>query len=160
MSPTQIAQLATPALLAYHNELAAKLGKTPTKRFPTRTDGIRRTAQLAAQLHLNGGTKVEAADTMLSAPKSDRVLRLEVAEARRVNKAVMKATRVLVNAAKVDGRLANADKKPSVSARCRELFTTHDNAAIFAILQAEYGLDDKKRGYPAWYRADAKRRGS
>lgn len=33
------------------------------------------------------------------------------------------------------------------------------NSEIWAILKEEFSLDDTKKGYPAWYRADAKRRG-
>lgn len=66
MIPTDAELDALPgsALLALHNELAARCGKVATKRFPTRTDGVRRTAAMARQLRALDWT-VTSTDAML-----------------------------------------------------------------------------------------------
>lgn len=33
------------------------------------------------------------------------------------------------------------------------------NAEVWEVIQKKFNLDDKKKGYPAWYRMDLKRRG-
>jgi len=50
--------------------------------------------------------------------------------------------------------------KETVSAVARALVLAgNDNAEIWSVLQKRFGLDDKKRGYPAWYRNELRRKG-
>lgn len=52
------------------------------------------------------------------------------------------------------------ERKPSVASVARELILAGlDNAAVFTKLHEQFGLDDGKKHYPAWYRSDLKRKG-
>jgi len=58
--------------------------------------------------------------------------------------------------------LVKKDKAPrvSVSSVARELILAgKSNTEVFAALQKQFKLDDKKKSYPAWYRADMTRKG-
>jgi hypothetical protein len=57
----ELARLPGSSLLAEHNRLADLLGKTATRRFPTHADGVRRTAQLAAQIRADLARRAEVA---------------------------------------------------------------------------------------------------
>lgn len=51
-------------------------------------------------------------------------------------------------------------KRQSVSARCCELILEgKDNKEVWEVIKKEFGLDDKKRGYPAWNRSKLRREG-
>lgn len=55
---------------------------------------------------------------------------------------------------------AKKPAKRTVTSVVREMiFGGLTNAEIWAAIKEEFKLDDKKKSYPAWYRADAKRRG-
>ena len=48
----------------------------------------------------------------------------------------------------------------TVSTVARELIVAgKTNVEVWAIIQKEFGLDDSKKSYPAWYRSDCKRKG-
>lgn len=172
----ELAALTGPALLALHNELAARCGKVATKRFPTRTDGVRRTAAMAKQLRelipdrtvaatVVHNEPVNPTDVMLDEPPADAALRavagggalrvvkdLKAARKQAISAGAAAQVKTQIDIQKTISARVNAKAKTSVAQRCRELCPAHDNAAVFAILQAEFGLDDGKKWYPAWYR--------
>lgn len=78
------------------------------------------------------------------------------AEKQAAGKAGAPKTTVKTPAPKTD-----TSKKPSAAARIRDLIMegklTDDK--IFETVQKEFGLDDGKRGYVAWYRNDLKKKG-
>lgn len=48
----------------------------------------------------------------------------------------------------------------TVSSVAREMIIAGStNAEIWSVLQAEFGLDDKKKGYPSWYRSQCRQNG-
>lgn len=50
--------------------------------------------------------------------------------------------------------------KPPISQRCLALFLEgKDNAAVWEVIKKEYGMDDDRSHYPAWYRSHFRRRG-
>lgn len=67
--------------------------------------------------------------------------------------------------AKLKGRTAkeaesNQIKKPSVAATIRKLILDgHDNKAIHEVLKRDFGHDEDKAHYPAWYRSQMRREG-
>ena len=151
MIPTneQISALSGKDLVDAYNELAAVAQKTPVTRFATRVDGVRRTANLAEVVR---GTATRADPT--PAPV---VSAIEAATGP-LNGAAVNPTDALADEPAPAPKPA-APKARSIASRCRELFATHDNAQIFAVLQEEFGLGDDRRWYPGWYRADARRKG-
>lgn len=186
MIPTneQIASLSGKDLVNAYNELATVAQRTHVTRFATRSDGVRRTTNLAEAVRerqdnlVSVGTEPfsrpsfysnEAAsaahnptDALLDEPDAPNA----AAPTSNVVPLVRKTTeRVKRLGAPVTALKTTAQPKTakasrvSVASRCRELLATHTNEEIFAILQAEFGVDEKKRGYPGWYRADAKRKG-
>lgn len=57
---------------------------------------------------------------------------------------------------------AKAAKEPkhTVSSVARDLIVAgKTNAEVWEVISKEFNLDDGKKGYPAWYRADCKRKG-
>jgi len=176
----QIANLSGKDLVNAYNELADVAQKTHVTRFATRVDGVRRTTNLAEVVR---GIAVHGGENIVSVGAEPFSRPIEV----RTSPAPAEAAQLLTNptdalleeptnvvqfqAPKKTKKTAvtalrttaqpKAAKAPrvSVASRCRELFATHTNEEIFAILQAELGLGEDKRWYPAWYRADAKRKG-
>ena len=61
--------------------------------------------------------------------------------------------------AKVPAKPFKSAGKRSVSSTARELIIAgKTNEEVWKALQAEFKLGDDKKGYPAWYRADCKRK--
>lgn len=82
-----------------------------------------------------------------------------------VAKDVKKAVPVLVTFEKKP-KAARAATVPrakgvaTVSSTARELILAgKDNKSVFAALQAKFNLDDSKKHYPTWYRAELIRKG-
>lgn len=52
------------------------------------------------------------------------------------------------------------ETKRTVSSVARDLIVAgKTNAEVWEVISKEFNLDDGKKGYPAWYRADCKRKG-
>lgn len=60
----------------------------------------------------------------------------------------------------VEPKQARAERVNTCSAVARALIRAgKTNAEVWAIIKVQFNLDDKKRGYPAWYRADLRKQG-
>lgn len=72
-----------------------------------------------------------------------------------------KAVKAAKTAKPARGESANQPgSKPTVAGRCQELVLAgKTNAEIWALVQAEFDLDDSKKSYPGWYRNHMKRKG-
>lgn len=171
MIPTneQISALSGKDLVDAYNELAAVAQKTPVTRFATRVDGVRRTANLAEVVRGTATradptpapvvSAIEAATGPLNGAAVNPTDALADEPAPAPKPAAPKAKPAKPAAPKAKAAEPAAPKARSIASRCRELFATHDNAQIFAVLQEEFGLGDDRRWYPGWYRADARRKG-
>lgn len=94
----------------------------------------------AAQAYVSGHSK--------HLPQEDATIKGEITETTSVAKAPKKTAK------------ASADKMPSISAVCRELILAgKTNKEVWDIVQPQFQLSDKKRGYPAWYRTELKNAG-
>lgn len=55
---------------------------------------------------------------------------------------------------------SNQIKKPTVAATIRRMILDgKENADIFVVLQRDFGFDEEKKHYPAWYRSQMRREG-
>lgn len=51
-------------------------------------------------------------------------------------------------------------KRTGISQTARDLILAgKTNVEVWALLQAQFGLDDSKKHYPTWYRSELKRKG-
>ena len=60
----------------------------------------------------------------------------------------------------VEGKVKATKSERTVSSVARELIVAgKTNAEVWEVISKEFKLDDGKKGYPAWYRSEVKRKG-
>lgn len=110
-------------------------------------------------VEMNAGKKGAAKEAIAKAPKKAT----QTAEEKEAKKAANLAKLKELNEAKKAKRAAEGPKerKPSAASRFKELIMagklTDDK--IFEAVQKEFGLDDSKRSYVAWYRNQLRKDG-
>lgn len=89
----------------------------------------------------------------------------EAAAAAKLKKSVNKLTRSVIEKAKSTSTKAPKASKPtepkeSISSVMRQLIIDgKTNQEVWDACKTRFALDDKKRGYPAWYRTELKNKG-
>ncbi len=165
-STAAIASMAHPDLIATYNAFASTNGQNPVRRFATRSDGVKRLTALADALRAKGITEASAPTEFpviakakdVPAPKSPKAK----AQAKPVKPTPSpKAKPATVKAsAKPQPTKIVIGQRGTLGARLRELINDGlDNAAIWAIVQPEYDLEDNKRGYVSGQRIYMAKRG-
>lgn len=139
-----LAKMGGAELVATYNALVTK--DREVKRFATPAKGRERIARAIADWKDAHPAPVAAVKKSSAAAKAALVG--EKAPAKKMG-------------AKKAGAKVSTTGKTSISERIRVLCEDgHDNASIWAIVQPEFGLPDRHKWYPAWYRRHHAQKGA
>jgi hypothetical protein len=158
----QIELMSGKDLVITYNHFASTAGQNPVKKFETRDKGIKRLTAVADALRAKG----------LTAPSEETVFPLIVKapEVTEDGAATTGATTDQPAPEVVPATPKNTKKvkevapgtMPPLAVRLRDLINRRpvfNNAEIWAIVKAEYSLDDNKRGYVAGQRRAMAKKG-
>ena len=150
LTETQLSVLSVKELTELYNEMVPT--SEAIKKFDTKTSGVARVIKKAKQLY----------EAMLA--KRETLIAEEVAKQPapapfKIEDAPAKLQKHLRSKATAKATASSAPTN-SVSSVMRELILAgKSNTEIFALCQQRFGLDDSKKGYPAWYRRELKLKG-